>query len=1392
MKLPIRFILTVSFVIGSVFSTFGQQWLSLSSKEPKAIEIDLIQSSEEAVTVHLQVPGFYSIEVNTPQGLANIISVPKSVNTLQAGDPNLPMIAIPAIIGDDAHMAIRVDKARYTDFQDMAIAPSKGDFPRSIDPTTVPFTYGEAYHHNAFYPEINVGLYEPYILRDFRGQNMVVYPFAYNPVTKTLRVYHDMTVTLYRDGQGGANCIESRKSNMLKIDPDFKNVYARHFINYQQTLSRYTPVEEEGDMLIICHDPFMDAMTDFIHWKHTRGIQTTIVPMSSVGTVATDIQGFVLEQYNQNPNLTHLLLVGDDAQVPGLYFSAVTTYSDWSGKGDNVFGQVAGGDIYNDIFVGRFSANSVAQVATQVERTIYYERNIDATAIWLENGEGMAAYSAESGHYGETDYGHMENIRTDLLTYDYTTVFQDYDDVAGYTCSVASINQHINDGVGILNYINHGNEQMWSVASYCNENINTLTNDNKLPFIWSTACKVGKYDNTYTDHGSGFTVGQEDDCMAEAWMHATNPSTNAPTGAIGGMFSYISQPWQPPMYGQDEMVDILIESYEDNIKHTLGGTSINGIMKIIDQYGASDLNAYATHQGWVLYGDPSLMLRTKAPEVMTVTHSGGIAPTETSYLVNVSNGEGAVATITRNFEILGTAKVENGVANITMASPGADYSELTLCVFGFNKVTYLGTITVNTGSQFTVNATANPSTGGSITGAGTYYDNQTCTLTATPNVGYVFSNWKQGNNVISTNPTYSFTVNSDVAFTANFTKLTSYSVTCSASEQGNILIDKASAYQGETVSLCAQPANGYSFSSWTVIDANNNTIAVTDNQFVMPDSNVTVAATFVAGYTISLAKVMYGSVSSNKTSASQGTTVTLTATPANGYQFSAWKVYRTDDISTTVTVSGNNFTMPAYNVTVSAVFVLQSGGEITIGSGTTTSYYMPTFESYKFSLTEQIYTSAEVGGAGTISTLAFYSSASKTITRALDIYMKNTEKTEFSNSTDWENVSTLYRVFSGNVSFNSSGWTTINLTTPFEYDGVSNLLICVDDHTASGLDSYNRFYTYSTGSNRAIITFRDGKAAYNPATANLYAGTRYTVNNQIKFTKSVTGCNESLTLSKDHLFGFRYEEGEGPSQAYYFSIIGANLLGDVTIDAPSHFEISQTENGTYSSSLTLTTSSGQVMQMVYVRLKAGLSANRYANESLTLCSGNISREISLSGEVLGTSSNAITQTISLNGGWNWWTTNLDITLEQLKDAIAAALGNTGTATLKSQYGTITYRGGSWRGSDITSFDLTQMYEIQTSTDCQITLTAAPINLDNFEINIHKGVNWIGYPLSESLSLEQAFSNFSPLNGDVIKTMQGTAYYRGSWRGELKNLVPGQGFIYQSQSEENKTLIFPNN
>ena len=764
--------LTLSLLLVAALWASAQQaaprWTSILGVQPETYRTQLISSSESSIQVNVQVPGFYTASVTTPRGEAQVVTLPKAVSTARAGEPDMPMAGIPVLIGDKARMSIRVIDAQYMDFEGIEVAPSKGDFPRTINPEDVPYTYGACYSEDAFFPASNIGLYEPYIIRDFRGQNMVVYPFAYNPATKTLRVYYNMTVEMYKVDDHGENVIESRGSNVVKMDPDFKSVYQRHFINYEASMNRYTPLDEEGDLLIICYDNFISSMTDFVNWKKTRGVNTTIVGTSTAGSSYSAIKSYIQNQYNANNNLTHVLLVGDVAQIPGYTYSGGG--SNYSGKGDNPYGQVVGNDIYNDIFIGRFSASSASQVTTQVNRIITYERDLTTSATWCQNGLGISTTAGSGGHNNEDDYQHIENLRTDLMNYGYSTVYQDYYNVSGYpSSSCTTISNHINSGVGIINYCNHGQETGWQSHSpyYTNTYVNALTNDNKLPFIFSVACLVGKY-----DYSSG-------DCFGETWMHATNG--NNPTGAIGGMFSYISQPWIPPMWAQDEFVDILCELKSNNIKRTLGGAAVNGLFAIFDNYSTTNQSAVGTYQAWVLYGDPTLMLRTKTPQAMTVTHNGNINLGATSYTVTVSNGSGAVATITdADHNILGKATVNGTTATININGTLTPNTELTLCVFGYNKVTYLGTIDVvgNT-NQAIITATANPAEGGTVNGGGVYELGDQCTLTATPNTGYTFTNWKKDNTVVSTNATYTFTVTENATYTATFTVIPQYTITIS-------------------------------------------------------------------------------------------------------------------------------------------------------------------------------------------------------------------------------------------------------------------------------------------------------------------------------------------------------------------------------------------------------------------------------------------------------------------------------------------------------------------------------------------------------------------------------------------------------------------------------------
>jgi hypothetical protein len=169
----------------------------------------------------------------------------------------------------------------------------------------------------------------------------------------------------------------------------------------------------------------------------------------------------------------------------------------------------------------------------------------------------------------------------------------------------------------------------------------------------------------------------------------------------------------------------------------------------------------------------------------------------------------------------------------------------------------------------------------------------------------------------------------------------------------------------------------------------------------------------------------------------------------------------------------------------------------------------------------------------------------------------------------------------------------------------------------------------------------------------------------------------------------------------------------------------------------------------------------------------------------------VTQTLALTAGTNWISTYVDITLDDLKDALVAALPGT-TMMIKAKDAYTTYNGSRWRGQ-LNTLDLAQMYMITVSSDCEITLEGEPVNPAELTINISNGPNWIAFPFSESMTVANAFADFSATSGDMLKSMEQYTAYNGSrWRGQLNTLVPGQGFIYNSVSSEVKPFTYPTN
>ena len=159
-----------------------------------------------------------------------------------------------------------------------------------------------------------------------------------------------------------------------------------------------------------------------------------------------------------------------------------------------------------------------------------------------------------------------------------------------------------------------------------------------------------------------------------------------------------------------------------------------------------------------------------------------------------------------------------------------------------------------------------------------------------------------------------------------------------------------------------------------------------------------------------------------------------------------------------------------------------SDGDVTVGEASSASQHLPSCSSYKYSVTEQIYTPDEIGTAGTINAIAFYNVGTE-VTRNFDLYLVHTDKTEFENKYDWIEVKADDKVFSGDVTMVVGDWTRIELETPFEYNGEQSLAVIVDDNTGSKTEGnqYMKCLVYSAAGNQTIHIHRTN-VNYDPTT----------------------------------------------------------------------------------------------------------------------------------------------------------------------------------------------------------------------------------------------------------------------------------------------------------------------
>ncbi len=597
-----------------------------------------------------------------------VVALEGALSRLAAGYPELPTVATSLHISAVGTPSVRVVSRQEREVVVAPVLPSLGHVSRNIDPASLIRAFGAVYTSGQVYPAQTVELGRPFLLGDRRGVNLRLNPVRWDAARGVLLITEAITVEVITTGTGGENTLPAEAPASSR---EFQELHAQVFPklasvtdgSFQQ---KYVAPLARGRMLLISHDALAPALAPLRQWKARRGITTELVLMSETDGTAAGLRQLVANKYHESAGLTWLVLVGDKAQVP----ANVGTYD--GSDADSPYAMILGDDLYPELFVSRISASNIKQVENQVAKFISYERDPDtgAAAAWYSRGTGVA-----SDEGVPADYERADLLRSDLLSQDYDSVDRIYQ---GLGASTASISAAINEGRSLINYLGHGSGLSWDSVSYRTTDIAALSNGGRLPWIVDVSCYNGDI--------------ARDECFAEAWLRAG--SVDAPAGAIGMIAASSLAPWTPPTVMQAEVVDLLTAG----TRKTLGALYYSGLMKVLDEYSGVPVATQVMEQN-IIFGDASLMVRTRVPEKFIVNAPNTIEAGGGQYTVSVSATGSGTVVISHLGEVLGVADFAgSSVVNVPVLADLALLNEVEISVTGWNMVPWLATAAVVTGA----------------------------------------------------------------------------------------------------------------------------------------------------------------------------------------------------------------------------------------------------------------------------------------------------------------------------------------------------------------------------------------------------------------------------------------------------------------------------------------------------------------------------------------------------------------------------------------------------------------------------------------------------------------------------------------------------------------------
>ena len=492
----------------------------------------------------------------------------------------------------------------------------------------------EIYLKDAFYGEPLATVEAVGIARDRNLARIIFSPVRYNPATNQLVVCRKATITV-------AFIQPDREATLAMFEryhsPAFNNGATVLNDLYPKAVRTTAPVR----YLIVANSMFRGQLDEFVNWKRRKGFITDIVytDEAAVGTTTESIQTYLQSQYTNattaSPAPTYVLLVGDVAQLPT--FNAQVTSPSTGHVTDLYYMTWTSGDHIPDCHYGRFSAQNVAQLTPQVQKTLMYEQYTFADPSFLDRAVMVAG--VDGGNSGDYGYTHADPAMDYAVTnyvngaHGFANVYYFKNNtsitptgVTNVTVSssasgnAATVRAYYNLGAGFINYSAHGGSTGWGTPNFGNSHVNQMTNTQKFGLMIGNCCLTNKF--------------EENTCFGEALLRKDNYC--GAVGYIGGSnYTYWGQDFYWAVGVRSSISATMSMAYNasnlgvyDCTFHTHGESYSNWcitqgsmLMRGNMTVEASSSSSSMKHYYWEIYhlmGDPSVMPYMTQPDTMTI------------------------------------------------------------------------------------------------------------------------------------------------------------------------------------------------------------------------------------------------------------------------------------------------------------------------------------------------------------------------------------------------------------------------------------------------------------------------------------------------------------------------------------------------------------------------------------------------------------------------------------------------------------------------------------------------------------------------------------------------------------------------------------------------------